>query len=307
MINANKRVFILGANGFIGRYLKDKFSLDNSIEVLGHSSRTCNLLSLRDIHGVLSSAGDDDALIIASAITRIKENSYASMIKNIQMIENCCRAVSKKSIGHITFLSTIDVYGVNIERNAKINESFLPNPDDYYSVSKIASEYLLKKVCSEKSIPLTILRLSGVYGPGDNFGSTIGLLVKGALSDKNIIIYGPGNNLRDYIYVDDIYQIVKSAIDRKKNVLVNVGTGKSLTIKEIAILIKSLLSFPIDIQHKTEKSRCIKRVKYLQFDISAIEKEFPDVLMSDLKTGIASYIDYISPMDDSKQYLLRAV
>ncbi len=294
----NKHIFIFGATGFIGKYLKDKLSADNSIEALGYSSRTCNLLSLSDIQGILSSAGNNDAVIIASAINRSKDNSYPAMLKNIQMIENICQAVSEKSIGHITFLSTIDIYGINIKKNAKINEFFLPNPNDYYSLGKIASEYLLQKICSENSIPLTILRLSGVYGPGDNFGSTIGLMVKTALNNKNIIIYDHGDSLRDFIYVDDIHQIIQSVIKQKKSVLLNVATGKSFAIKEIAALIKILLPFPIEIEHKKIKSNVEKRVKHLEFDCSVVEKEFPDVSMTDLKTGIARYLEYVHLIDD---------
>ena len=116
-----------------------------------------------------------------------------------------------------------------------------------------------------------------------------------------------GDNYGDFIYVDDVYQIIKSAIKQKKSVLMNVATGKSLAIKEIATLINTLLPFSIAIQHKEKESSTEKRVKHLQFDCSVIKKEFPDILMADLKTGIASYIDYICTMDDSKQYFLRAV
>ena len=285
-----RQLFIFGASGFIGEYLQSQFSVDDSLEVLGYSSKTCDLLKLSDVQGALSSATENDAIIIASVIPRKKDNSYSAMVKNIQMIENCCQAIVDKSIGHVTFLSTIDVYGITIEKGMRIDESFMPNPNDYYSLSKIISEYLLKRVFSEKSIPLSILRLSGVYGPGDDFKSTVGMLVNRAINDKNLIIYDHGENLRDFVYVDDIYQIIQPAIQQKKHLLMNVATGKSLPIKEIATLIKSLLPFPIEIQDKEKKPSSEKRIEHLQFDCSVLEKEFPDVAMTDLKAGVTSYI-----------------
>jgi len=287
----SKRIFVFGASGFIGKYLKNKFSFDNSIEVLGGGAETHNLLSL-DVQKVLLSAGSNDAVIIAAGISRIKENSYESMIKNIQMIENFCRAISKKSLKHITFLSTVDVYGIDIKKSAIISESFLPNPNDYYSVSKVVSEYLLKQICSKESIPLAILRLPGIYGPGDNFSSTIGVLIRGALNEKKIVLHGKGDYLRNFVYVDDVYQIIQSAIKRKKSVLMNVATIKSFAIKEIVKLIKNSLPFPVQIQHKERVLNIEKRAKYLQFDCSVAKKEFPDVCFTDLKTGVARYIKY---------------
>lgn len=286
----NRRIFILGASGFIGKYLKGKLSADNSMEVLGYSSMECNLLSLSDVQGIFSSAGPEDALVITAGITRTRENSYDSMIKNVQMIENVCRAVHQRFVGHITFLSTIDVYGVNIGHDERINENVLVNPNDYYSISKIISEYLIKQLCSQKSIPLAILRLSGVYGPGDDFKSTVGMLVNRAINDQNLIIYNHGENLRDFVYVDDIYKIIQSTIKQNKSVFMNVATGKSFSIKEIVTLIKKLIPFPIEIQDKEKKPGSEKRIEHLQFDCSVLEKEFPYVAMTDLKAGVTSYI-----------------
>lgn len=66
---------------------------------------------------------------------------------------------------------------------------------------------------------------------GDDWKSTIGLMVQSALDDKVIVIYGRGDNLWGFVYVGDIYQIIQSKIDQKKEVLMNVATGKSLVIK----------------------------------------------------------------------------
>jgi len=61
------------------------------------------------------------------------------------------------------------------------------------------------------------LRLSGVYGPGGGWKSTIGLMVKSAINDKKIIVCGKGDNLRDFAYVDDICRVIQSAVDWNKD------------------------------------------------------------------------------------------
>ena len=290
--NQNK-VTILGASGFIGKFLYYKFSSNDQLSVTGYSRNSCDLLSLKNIQSALSSKMDGSAVVLAAAITRHRDNSYGSMIKNIQMVENVCDVISDNPIAHITFLSTVDVYGVNIDDKTEIDESFLPAPSDYYSLSKITAELLLKLFCVKRSIPLTILRLPGVYGPGDNFKSTIGLLTKNAFKHGRMILYNSGDNLRDFVYVDDVYKIIKSAIEQRKNVLVNVATGKSISISEIAAIIKELIPLPIEIQHKVIEPGSENRIDNLRLKCKQIADEFPEVSMTDIKKGIIYYINNV--------------
>ncbi len=295
-----KQIIIFGSSGFIGKYLKDKFDDDASLEVHGYSSQTCDLLSTTDVHKVFSSLGKEDSIIIASSITRIKENSFSSMNKNIQMIENCCRALSENPVRHVCFFSTITVYGIRRKEKERLHESLLPAPNDYYSISKITSEYLLKTVCEAKSIPLTIMRLPGIYGFNDRYVSTIGQMVKCAFDDKEIVVFSEGEDIRDYVYVDDIFELVNSAIAKKKEVLINVGTGKSFTIKEIAECIKDVIPHSIDIIYREKNKDAEERDKSLEFDCAVRERAFPDVPMTDLKAGVGSYIEHLSVIDAFK-------
>ena len=292
----NRSIFIFGASGFIGKYLADKFRSDSSFQVHGYSSKSCNLLSLTEVKQALSVAEKNDAIIIASAITRPKD-SYKAMMKNFEMIENCCRAVQDRIIGHVTFLSTIDVYGIEIEKHQNINERFLANPDDYYSISKIGSEFMLKQTCSRIDIPLTILRLPGIYGPGDGFKSTIGGMVKRAFTEKKIIVYGEGTDLRDYVYVNDVYEVAIKAIEDKKNVLVNMCTGNSRTIKDICLMIRDLLPFNVEIEYGKPVDGGARRIEYLQFECEKVKREFPRLSVTELKAGISAYIDYVNNLD----------
>ena len=295
-----KQIVIFGSSGFIGKYLKDKFGNDASLEVQGYSSQTCDLLSATDVRKVFASLGKEDSVIIVSSITRVKENSFSAMIKNIQMIENCCQALSENPVGHVCFFSTITVYGMRRKEKGKLHESMLPVPDDYYSISKITSEYLLKTVCRAKSIPLTIMRLPGIYGFNDRFVSAVGQMVKCALKDNEIVVFDKGDDIRDYVYVDDVFKLVNFAITKKKEVLINVGTGKSFTIKEIAECIKNVISHSIEIVYREKNKDAEERDKSLEFDCTVRERAFQDVLMTDLKAGVRSYIEHLSIIDAFK-------
>lgn len=301
MPHRHSPVMIFGASGFIGGYLYGRFSRDGIADVRGHSSMSCNLLSLETVRSVMSSASRQGAVVIASAITRYDGDPYEGMTRNLQMVENICRALAETPVAHVTLLSTIDVYGMEIGPGVKIDESLCPNPGDYYSVSKIASEYLLKQLCANRSIPLTILRLPGVYGPGDQCKSTIGVIASRVLAERGVVIYGPGDDLRDFVYVDDVYRVITSAIQSRKDVMVNLTTGSSFTILELVEVIAEVLSAQIDIRVEDAPSivrnlfsfRSKKRQKVLDFVTRQREKYFLDVQMTDLRTGITHYLEYV--------------
>jgi len=245
-----RKVCVLGASGFIGGRLEEELSKDCAFDVAGYSSKSCDLLSIADVKSLFSSVDRDDAIVIASAITRKQDNSHEAMKKNIQMVDNICEALSINQVGAIVFLSTVDVYGIDINEGLKITESLSLAPNDNYASSKVASEDLLRKICTDFHIPLTILRLSGVYGPGDQNKSTIGIIVQSAAREKKIVVSGKGESLRDFIHVEDVCRIVISAIKSKKNVLVNVATGRSYSIREIAEFVRDFKPFPIEIEYK---------------------------------------------------------
>ncbi len=283
-----QKLYILGASGFIGRHLLGQFSLAKEFITKGFSSQECNLLTYADVGKALSKATKNDNLIIAAAITRLRDNSYSAMLKNIEMAHNVSRFLLRRSLGHVTYLSSVDVYGISLK--GKIKESIPLNPNDYYSISKATGEFLLKKACFRNSIPLAILRLAGVYGPGDNGKSTLWNLLNSAVKNRKIMIYGDGKDTRNYVYVGDLYEITKAAIMRKTDRVVNISSPESYSIAQIVEMLKRQLPFKVKVTFRSEKRGIEKRLKHMRFDCSLLEKEFPDLKMTKLKDGICQYI-----------------
>ncbi len=286
-----KKIFIIGAGGFIGGCLLEKFSQDASEDVVGYSSRECNLLSLNSIHIALSSLTKDDVLVVASSISRLRENSYDSMIANIQMAENLGHFLETHPVSQVIFFSTVDVYGL-LSDDVLIREELLPNPNDYYAISKLASEYLLKNKLSSHGIALCIFRLTGVYGPGDEGKSTINALVKSALTKGLITVYGDGSNKRDFVYVDDVFKITLEAIRCKANITVNMATGKSTSIKEIAEMIIEVLGDEVAVKFSSPKTSAENRIKHMVYNIDRLQTFFPEMNFTTIKDGINLYLTY---------------
>jgi len=293
MLTLTKRAVILGASGFIGSSILEKFLSAGNLEVKGFSSSECDLLCVDKAQEALSDLTPVDALIVASAITRLKENSFDAMLKNIQMSQNLLDILARHPAGQVVFLSTVDVYGINIVKGVKISEGLKLEPNDYYALSKVTAELLLQKRCHELALPLTILRLSGVYGPRDQAKSAIGAFISLALKEKKMYIYGKGDNLRDYVYVDDLYKIIYAAIQKKTEKTINVATGKSYAILQIAQAIKSLLPHKVEIEFRPQPAQKEKRIADMVFDTRLLKSEFPEIRMSDIRSGISAYLTYL--------------
>jgi nucleoside-diphosphate-sugar epimerase len=290
MLTFPKRLIVLGSGGFIGRRICEVLSSRGDLRVKGLSSRDCDLLSAEKTQEALSDLTPDDALVMASAITRLRENSFNSMVKNIQMVGHVANVVAGCPVGQVIFLSTVDVYGVNIGRGVRISEKLQPKPNDYYAISKITGEFILEKVCAGMDVPLTVLRLSGIYGPGDNGKSAVGAFISSALKEKKICIYGGGRDMRDYVHVDDVCGAISASLAKRTNATLNVATGNSHSIMQIAEMIKSLVSGGLQIEFKQKLSGAEKRIEDMVFDVELLTRELPDLKLSDLRSGIALYL-----------------
>ena len=284
-----KKIYILGANGFIGKRLTEKLREFLSAEIIGCSSGDCNLFDHASIDTALSGAGEQDVIVFASSITRLKENSYHSMIKNIEMAENLCCRLEKKPVSQVVFFSTVDVYGL-LPDHTTIHEGLIPTPNDFYALSKITSEYLLSKKLIHPNIALSIFRLTGIFGPEDDGKSTINALVRSARDRGCITIFGDGENMRDFVHIDDLCRLVSLAIQKPENFTINVATGKSYPMVEIANMIINASPAECALEFREPPVSSEKRMKHMVFDIAYLEKIFPTMKFTLLEKTIKEYL-----------------
>jgi UDP-glucose 4-epimerase len=290
-----RKIFILGSNGFIGNWLLRRFSaLSKKDCIKGFSSGDCNLLSWKSVKKAFAGCGRRDVVIMCSAISRIRDNSFSAMQKNIQMAYHLAEAFRLRSVDQLIFLSTVDVYGCTTRPDIKdrdcISETTALHPDDFYSLSKVTSEFLLRTRMKELGIPLAVLRLPGVYGPRDNGQSLIGSFITQAKTKKVLSVYGAGDILRNYVYVDDIFQVIHLIVRKKINKTLNLVSPKSYAILEIAQIIQRQMGKEICIQFKKVDSKNEKRSRSIICNSRELNKIFPGIRMRDLKEGVRVYL-----------------
>ena len=156
-----------------------------------------------------------------------KENIIASI--------NIINIAKKYKVKKIFVSSSAAVYGDS--KFIPINENCSTSPISNYGISKLSME----KYIQTSGIDYIIFRLSNVYGPRQKSlhieNGVVTTFINNILTNKDINIYGDGNQIRDFIYVKDVAKIfslfINMDMDNVKNMIINISTNIPITIKEL--------------------------------------------------------------------------
>ena len=271
------KIFVTGGGGFIGRHLA-KYLVNNDFDVtifddLSNSTQetiesigNVNFVrgDIRDYELLKKSMKNHDFVIHLAAKISIpdsNENQENVMDVNVNGTLNVLKSCNNCNISKFIAISSAAVYGEGKE-NMPHNESSQTKPISVYGKSKLEMENLVKEFSKSSNIDSIILRLFNVYGEGqsDNYAGVIKKFVKNAMQGNSVVIYGKGDQTRDFIHVTDLIEfIVRSMkiIEGKKGEIYNIGSGESISIKQLAIEIFSIF----------KKNLCVTYVEPLEGDI----------------------------------------
>lgn len=274
----SKTILVTGGTGFIGSKVVKKLKENKNIYIIilsrsksgkEHSNIEyvkCDLSNEIDFKKIYTRIMDADYILhMAAMVPRSslqQENIEENIKQNLLTTINLLKYLPKNLEGFI-YSSTIDVYGRPLY--VPINESHPTNPLTYYGASKLASEKYLNIFLSHRGVPLTILRYSQVYGPGEPKIKAIPVFIDKILKNESPILFGNGSDIRDYVYVDDIANATISALKKNIGGVFNIGSGVGYHIREV-------LDTIIKISGKNIKPIYKKRIKEAYASIMNITK-----------------------------------
>lgn len=176
------------------------------------------------------------------------EYEFTSNVQpTIKLFETCARL----GIKVIFFSSGGTVYGV--PRYLPIDEQHPTEPISTYGIAKLAIEKCLSYYGYTSGLNYRILRISNPYGIGQNPDckqGLIGVALAKALRGQNIEVWGSGNVVRDYIYVDDLMEAVFSIMNYEGDVRIfNIGNTRGYSVGEIIELIQRFVKPRVSVEH----------------------------------------------------------
>lgn len=173
-----------------------------------------------------------------------------SFSRNIAAATNVLLNCVRCGVRRIVFTSSMAVYGNQLD--APFSEDDPCIPSDPYGLSKLTIEKLIEMYANNSNLEWSVLRLHNVYGPkinlSDPYRGVIGIFINRLLRGKQPIIYGDGNQLRAFTYVEDIVPcIVNAGFNKECNKeVINLGSGKASSILDLVNILCKLMEYDIE-------------------------------------------------------------
>lgn len=249
---------VTGGAGFIGSYIvKLLVKKGHKVTVIddlhtGNLSRLKEVedkiifhkIDIRDYEKLKKTIIDVDGIFHQAALTVVpesflKQDEYFDV--NVNGTKNIFRIAKELGI-KVIFASSSSVYG-NV-KEIPINENFEKNPINPYGKTKIEKEKMAQKFWSE-GVNIIGLRYFNVYGKGQTgtYAGVITQFIKRLENNLPPIIHGKGNQIRDFIFVEDVAEanlmVMNSNVSKS---FLNIGTGESTSILELAKLMIKISS-----------------------------------------------------------------
>jgi UDP-glucose 4-epimerase len=165
-------------------------------------------------------------------------------------------------VGKVAFASSAAVYGDVSEM--PVGEDTPTRPVSPYGIDKLASEHALAYYASVHGVAGTALRFFNVYGPRQDpsspYSGVISIFADRAKAGRPLLIFGDGQQTRDFVYVGDVVRALVAAVsDGNSGAVANVGTGGEITVLELAQTINSLCGSTAPIEHAPQRAGEILR------------------------------------------------
>lgn len=269
-------LLITGGAGFIGsnfvHYILKKYPDYKvvNLDLLTYAGNLKNLQGVEDNPNYTFVKGDINDYDLVSRL--VKENKIDTIVHfaaeshvdrsisgpdlflqtNILGTHNLLKVALENNKIRFHHVSTDEVFG-SLGEDGKFNEQTPYDPKSPYSASKASSDHLVRAYVNTYGLPITISNCSNNYGPRQHLEKLIPLFITNLLADKKVPLYGNGENIRDWLYVDDHCIAIDLILHKGKiGETYLIGANQEKTNIEIAQILINKLSKTEDMIERVE-------------------------------------------------------
>jgi UDP-glucose 4-epimerase len=301
------RILLLGGAGFIGRaFLERLGSLPESHEIyvidkkiafphdaygdvrfitLGDEKISSLVRELRDIDIVYYFAS-------SSVPAETWEKPEAEIHSNLLPFMEAASALCELGVKKICFISSGGtVYG---DQQGFLNEDTPLRPFSPYGIFKVCQENLLEYYRVKNHVNYTIFRISNAYGPNQPLRPGFGVIntwVNNILNGKEIQIYGNGEAVKDYIFIDDISDLLLTGINDPtgRSDIYNLSSGQATSLNNILDILRKVSPARFEAKYVGDRA---SDNKYCILDNTRILQSNPGYRFTSLEEGISRVVDF---------------
>ena len=246
------KILITGGRGFIGSHLANRLNKDGHevivLDNLSHPSRIKLHRDIRIEYGDVRYKSDVEPLVkwcdivyhlaaqihVDKSISNPEETIDTNVIGTLNILESV-----KDHDKEMIFASTSEIYGT--AQSGIMSEEHPLDAQSPYGASKVAADRLCKAYYDTYGTKVKILRNFNTFGPGQadggegsSYGAVIGIFTRLALTSQPMVVFGDGEQARDYMYIDDAVNAYLLVAEKGEyGEVYNAGTGVPITINNL--------------------------------------------------------------------------
>lgn len=313
------KIYIAGHQGMVGSAIWRELLSAGFTELIGRSSKQLDLRNQNEVDRFFDLERPDVVIDAAARVGGILANNsfpYQFLMDNMLIQNNLISSSIKFNVDKFIFLGSSCIYPKlspqPIKEDYLLTSSLEPT-NEWYALAKITGVKACESIRKQFGRDFVSLMPTNLYGPRDNFDLNTSHVLPAMIRKFHdakvsgnipVSLWGSGTPLREFLHVDDLAKATIFALKNKlPDHLYNVGTGKDITIRDLAFLIQKVVGHEGEIRWDSSKPDGTPR-KLLDTSKMNDLGWFPKI---DLKTGIKlTYAWYLSNQSEIKELKIES-
>ena len=296
-----KTVLVTGGAGFIGSSIVDALVADNDVRVLDnltggqrgrvHPDATFIEGDLRDDETVARAMADVDLVFHEAALVSVAESVEAPLASHDINVDGTLAVLeaARDTGARVVLASSAAIYGH--PEYTPIDEEHPTDPSSPYGLEKLTVDEYARLYHELYDLETVALRYFNVYGPrqaAGDYSAVISVFLDQARAGEPITVNGDGEQTRDFVHISDVVRanLLAAETDAVGEAF-NVGTGETVTIRELAETIRDVVGSDSEIVHRDPRPGDIDQS---QADISKIEAQLGYEPTMSLTDGLSTLV-----------------
>ena len=267
-MDLNDKIYIAGHRGLVGSAIVRQLEQRGFVNLIMRTHKELDLTSQAQVQNFFKQEKLDYVILAAAQVGGIyANNTYPAdfIYQNIMIEANVINSAYENKVKRLLFLGSTCIYPKAVEqpmREDALLTDVLESTNEPYAIAKISGIKLCESYNRQHGTDFRSVMPTSLYGINDNFHPENSHVIPALMQrfhqakvngDKEVVIWGTGNAMREFLYVDDMAAASLFVLGLDEEIYknntnprlshINVGTGVDVTIRELAEMIKKVVGF----------------------------------------------------------------